>query len=105
MNVAYDLRTDALTVILKDPATAAENDEDKLGVILDYDGGDDLVSIEVIDASRRVSGTRRSSSRCRNGANLAAGNADPREMDEERHAWRQSQIQSRSIPGSCWGSR
>ncbi len=59
MKVAYDLRTDTLTVILKDRATVAESDENKPGVILDYDGEGDLVSIEIIDASRRVTDTLR----------------------------------------------
>jgi uncharacterized protein YuzE len=37
MKVAYDPKTDTLTVILRDGAMIAENDEDKPGVILDYD--------------------------------------------------------------------
>ena len=54
MKVTYDSQTDTLTVVLKDvPVT--ESDEDKPGVVLDYDALGDLVSIEVLDASRRVS--------------------------------------------------
>jgi len=55
MKVTYDMTTDSLTVILKDQASISESDEDKPGVILDYDEAGDLVSIEVLDASRRVS--------------------------------------------------
>ena len=53
MKVNYDEATDTLTVILRD-APVAESDEDKPGVILDYDQSGNLVSIEVLDASLRV---------------------------------------------------
>lgn len=55
MKVTYDERTDTLTVILREDAPVAESDEDKPGVILDYDHEGNLVSLEVLDASRRVS--------------------------------------------------
>jgi uncharacterized protein YuzE len=54
MKVNYDTRTDILSVILKDDARVAESDEDKPGVILDYDDRGDLVSLEILDASQRV---------------------------------------------------
>ena len=59
MKMTYDQRTDTLSIILKDDATVAESDEDKEGVILDYDEAGDLVSLEILDASRRVSETRK----------------------------------------------
>ena len=54
MKVCYDSKTDTLSVILKDNAAVAESDEDKPGVILDYDEAGDLVSLEILDASKRV---------------------------------------------------
>lgn len=55
----YDPKTDTLSVILKENVGVAESDEDKPGVILDYDTEGDLVSLEILDASRRVTETRK----------------------------------------------
>ena len=54
MKAIYDQQTDTLTFILKENVSIAESDEDKPGIILDYDGQGDLVSMEILDASRRV---------------------------------------------------
>ena len=53
MKVNYDSKTDILTIIFTE-ASVAESDEDKPGVILDYDDKGNLVSLEIMDASRRV---------------------------------------------------
>ncbi len=59
MKVTYDTRTDTLTFLLRDGALVAESDEDKPGMILDYDGEGNLVSVEILDASVRVSDAQR----------------------------------------------
>ena len=55
MKVTYDARTDTLTFLLRDGAPVAESDEDKPGVVLDYDTEGNLVAVEILDASVRVS--------------------------------------------------
>ena len=60
MKVLYDSRTDTLSVILKDNTPISESDEDKPGVILDYDEAGNLISLEILDASKRVDEARKS---------------------------------------------
>ncbi len=53
MRVIYDAETDTLTIILAE-TPVVESDEDKPGVILDYDASGNIVSLEILDASQRV---------------------------------------------------
>ena len=59
MKVRYDRKTNTLSLVLRDNVTVVESDEDKPGVILDYDKDGNLVSLEILDASRRVTDARK----------------------------------------------
>ena len=57
MKVTYDPEVDILRILLSD-APIEESDEDKPGVILDYDKDGNLVGLEILEASKRVSNPR-----------------------------------------------
>jgi YD repeat-containing protein len=57
MKVNYDPETDVLQVIFSS-AAVEESDEDKPGVILDYDKQGNIVGIEILDASKRTDNPR-----------------------------------------------
>lgn len=59
MKIEYDKATDTLTVILRDGAVVSDSDEDKPGIVFDYDATGELISLEILDASRRVTDASR----------------------------------------------
>jgi uncharacterized protein YuzE len=59
VKATYDARTDILSIIFNQDVEVAESDEDKPGVVLDYDEHGNLVSLEILDASKRIGETRR----------------------------------------------
>ena len=54
MKVKYDKQADTLHIIFSEN-NIAESDEDKPGIILDYDKAGTIVGIEILDASRKMS--------------------------------------------------
>ncbi|MFZ4664454.1 MAG: DUF2283 domain-containing protein [Caldilineaceae bacterium] len=53
MRVTFDERTDTLTIILNENPVI-ESDEEKPGIILDYDKDGNIVALEILDASTRI---------------------------------------------------
>ena len=53
MRVHYDPEVDILRIVFS-AAPVEESDEDKPGIILDYDQPGNIVGIEILDASKRV---------------------------------------------------
>ncbi|MCC6383223.1 MAG: DUF2283 domain-containing protein [Dehalococcoidia bacterium] len=58
MKVTYDHETDILQLVFSS-APVEESDEDKPGVIIDFDEAGDVVGFEILDASERVTDPRR----------------------------------------------
>ena len=57
MKVTYDPEVDVLRIILSN-AAIEESDEDKPGVIIDYDVKGNVVGLEILDASARMENPR-----------------------------------------------
>lgn len=53
MRVIFDPETDTLTILFSD-ALVEESDEVKPGTILDFDAAGNLVSMEILNASKHV---------------------------------------------------
>ena len=57
MKITYDPEVDVLSIVLSN-APVDESDEDKPGVIIDYDKDGNIVGIEILDASMRTENPR-----------------------------------------------
>ena len=57
MKVIYNQEMDVLRILFSQ-AAIEESDEDKPGIILDYDTDGNIVGLEVLDASKRMEDPR-----------------------------------------------
>jgi uncharacterized protein YuzE len=57
MKVTYDPEVDVVTIVLG-KAPVYESDEDKPGVVIDYDADGNVVGVEILDASQRMEDPR-----------------------------------------------
>ena len=57
MKITYDPEIDLLRIIFRN-APIEESDEDKPGVIIDYDKEGHIVGMEILDASKRMDNPR-----------------------------------------------
>ena len=57
MKIKYDQEVDVLTIEFSS-ARVDESDEDKPGIILDYDKDGNIVGIEILNASKRIENPR-----------------------------------------------
>jgi uncharacterized protein YuzE len=57
MKVTYDPEVDVLRIEFR-PGPIEESDEEKPGVILDYDRKGNIVGMEILNASKRVENPR-----------------------------------------------
>jgi uncharacterized protein YuzE len=57
VKVTYDPEVDVLRILLSN-AAVEESDEAKPGLILDYDKDGNIVGLEILEASKRISNPR-----------------------------------------------
>ena len=57
MKITYDPEVDVMRIIFSS-ATIEESDEEKPGVILDFDKDGNVVGMEILDASHRMENPR-----------------------------------------------
>lgn len=57
MKITYDPEVDVLRIVFSN-APIEESDEEKPGIILDFDKGGNVVGMEILDASQRMENPR-----------------------------------------------
>jgi len=57
VKITYDSEVDVLRIVLSTRAIE-ESDEDKPGIILDYDKDGNIVGLEILEASKRIENPR-----------------------------------------------
>lgn len=57
MKITYDPEVDILRIILSD-IPIEDSDEEKPGVILDYDEDGNIIGLEILDAYKRIDNPR-----------------------------------------------
>jgi uncharacterized protein YuzE len=57
MKITYDPEVDVLRILFSH-AIIEESDEDKPGIIIDYDKDGNIVGMEILDASKRLDNPR-----------------------------------------------
>ncbi|MBD2531500.1 DUF2283 domain-containing protein [Nostoc flagelliforme FACHB-838] len=57
MKINYDPEVDILRIIFSD-VSIEDSDEEKPGIILDYDEDGNIIGLEILEASRRIDNPR-----------------------------------------------
>ena len=57
MRIRYDPEVDVLSIVFNN-VPVEESDEEKPGLVLDYDKNGNIVGVEILDASKRVENPR-----------------------------------------------
>lgn len=78
MRIDYDSETNTLRIVLKKArAPVRESEEERSGVILDYDATGQLVALEILDAATRVDTVDSVQLRVRQSPRLSSGHQLP----------------------------